>query len=182
MLDPDAPTGKIRFRVSRLMENLVVLAEALAISSTEREALLEKAQLLLANLKQEVEPFLNARREMSAKQRESLTPRQIEQIVHGLLMAEPTTRRKLNQWIDQAEVALQAISRRAPIADHACPNCQSALTEIDTCLHCLVSTTDPCLLCGEAADRMPACLSCTYGLKEPLEQLRSTTGFGTILI
>ena len=182
MLVSETPVSKIRFRVSRLMENLVVLAEALAISSTEREALLEKAQLLLANLKQEVEPFLNARREMSAKQRESLTPRQIEQIVHGLLMAEPTTRRKLNHWIDQAQVAIQAIFQRTPIADHACPNCQSALTEVDACLQCLVSTTDPCLLCGEAADSLPACHNCTYGLKEPLEQLRSTTGFGTILI
>ena len=182
MLDPDAPTSKIRFRVSRLMENLVVSAETLATSSTGREALFERARLLLGSLRREIEPFLNARRELSEKQRKPLSDRQIEQIVHGLLMAEPTSRRKLNQWIDQAEVAIQAIFQRAPIADYACPNCQNTLTEVDACLQCLVSTTDPCLWCGEAADSLPACHSCTYGLKEPLEQLRSTTGFGTVLI
>lgn len=182
MLDPDVPTSKIRFRVSRLIENLVVSAETLATSSTGREALFKKAQLLLGGLRREVEPFLNARRELSEEQRKPLSDRQIEQIVHGLLMAEPTTRRKLNHWIDQAQVAIQAIFQRTPIADHACPNCQSALTEVDACLQCLVSTTDPCLLCGEAADSLPACHNCTYGLKEPLEQLRSTMGFGTVLI
>lgn len=164
------------------MENLVVLAEAIATNSSGRKANLEKAQLLLANLRQEVEPFLAARREMPEKQRESLSPRQIEQIVHGLLMAEPVTRRKLKHWIDQTDAAIQAILQRAVIAGDTCPNCESALTEVETCLRCLVSTTDPCLICGEAADSMLACLGCTYGLKEPLEQLRSTTGFGTILI
>ena len=80
MLDPDVPTSKIRFRVSRLIENLVVSAETLATSSTGREALFKKAQLLLGGLRREVEPFLNARRELSEEQRKPLSDRQIEQI------------------------------------------------------------------------------------------------------
>ncbi|MCA9776292.1 MAG: hypothetical protein KC800_06230 [Candidatus Eremiobacteraeota bacterium] len=182
MLDPDAPTSKIRFRVSRLMENLVVTAEALATYPTGREGLLETARSLLGDLKQEVEPFLDARRELSEKQRKSLSPRQIEQIVHGLRMAEPITRRNLNYRIEQADAAIQAIFQRTPIVDDICPHCESTLTEVDTCLKCLVSTADPCLLCGEPAQKMLVCHGCTYGLKEHLAQLKSTVGFGTDLI
>ena len=140
MLDPDAPTSKIRFRVASQMDRLVVSAKSLATSSTEREALLEKAQSLIGTLRREVEPFLNARRELTEEQRKPLSERQIEQIVHGLRMAEPTTRRKLNQWLDQLEVAIHAIFRLRPMADSSHPDYESALAGIREPLAQLRST------------------------------------------
>ena len=117
------------------MDRLVALAESLAGSSTEREALLKKAQSLIDSLRQEVEPFLNARRELTEEQRKPLSDRQIVQIIHGLSMAEPTTRRKLNLWIDQSEDALQAIFRQAPVSDP-----ETALTPLKESLTQLRST------------------------------------------